>query len=96
MLTSENYNQLSYIKACLKEALRMNPVVAGDARWTGKDIVLEGYQIPKNVSHTALAINFEYIFIRSFYRLKLQWHVRCCRMTLNTFPSQISLYLNDG
>lgn len=42
---------MPYMKACLKEALRLNPVVAGDARGTGKDIVLEGYQVPKNVIH---------------------------------------------
>ena len=40
---------MSYLKAVFKEALRMNPVLPGNARRTGQDIVLDGYQVSKGV-----------------------------------------------
>lgn len=57
--TTEIYNHMPYIKACYKEALRMNPVVSGDARGTGKDVVLEGYQVPKGVSNNLYRIKIK-------------------------------------
>lgn len=50
MLTSESLNNLPYFRACIKESMRIQPVVAGNLRAAGKDIVLGGYQIPKDVS----------------------------------------------
>lgn len=41
---------LPYLRACLKEAMRMMPVVAGNLRATGEDTVIQGYQVPKDVS----------------------------------------------
>lgn len=49
-LTPAALNSMSYLKACFKEALRMNPIIAGNARGSGRDIVLGGYQVPKGVS----------------------------------------------
>lgn len=49
-LTSDSLNNMSYMRACLKEALRISPVIAGNARQTGRDLVLSGYQVPKGVS----------------------------------------------
>uniref|UniRef100_A0A1Q3FMB7 Putative cytochrome p450 12a4 mitochondrial n=1 Tax=Culex tarsalis TaxID=7177 RepID=A0A1Q3FMB7_CULTA len=46
-LTPDNMRNLPYLRACIKEGLRMYPPVAGNVRQTGKDIVLQGYQIPK-------------------------------------------------
>uniref|UniRef100_A0A1S4JS48 Uncharacterized protein n=1 Tax=Culex quinquefasciatus TaxID=7176 RepID=A0A1S4JS48_CULQU len=46
-LTPENMKNLPYLRACIKEGLRMYPPVAGNVRQAGKDIVLQGYQIPK-------------------------------------------------
>lgn len=40
----------TYLKACIKEALRMMPVSAGNARETTKDYCLRGYHVPKGVS----------------------------------------------
>lgn len=48
-LTAESLNSMPYMRACLKEALRMNPVLAGNARTTGRDVVLNGYQVPKGI-----------------------------------------------
>lgn len=48
-LTNDSLNSMPYMRACLKETLRLNAVVAGNARQAGRDIVLDGYRIPKGV-----------------------------------------------
>lgn len=48
-LTAENLNSMPYFKACLKESMRMAPIVPGTVRAAGRNIVLEGYQIPADV-----------------------------------------------
>ncbi|XP_049878400.1 probable cytochrome P450 49a1 [Pectinophora gossypiella] len=40
-------NQMPYLKACVKEVLRMYPVVIGNGRQLTKDTVICGYNIPK-------------------------------------------------
>lgn len=52
---------MPYMRACLKETLRLNAVVAGNARQAGRNIVLDGYRIPKGVR---LRKSLLYIFIR--------------------------------
>lgn len=39
-----------YLKACIKESIRLLPVTAGNIRQTSKEYNLMGYQIPKGVS----------------------------------------------
>ncbi|GAB0094013.1 hypothetical protein DMENIID0001_092140 [Sergentomyia squamirostris] len=46
-LTKENSANMPYLRACIKEAMRVTPVIIGNARSAGRDIVLKGYQIPK-------------------------------------------------
>lgn len=46
-LTSENMKSLPYLRACMKEQHRLIPVVFGNARTPARDIVIQGYQIPK-------------------------------------------------
>lgn len=48
-LTVENMKSLPYLRAALKESLRMFPVTVGTMRATTKDMVFQGYQVPKNV-----------------------------------------------
>ncbi|CAD7077464.1 unnamed protein product [Hermetia illucens] len=46
-LTPQSMSNLPYFRACIKESLRILPVVNGNARRTGQDLVLKGYKIPK-------------------------------------------------
>uniref|UniRef100_A0A1A9VZ41 Cytochrome P450 n=1 Tax=Glossina brevipalpis TaxID=37001 RepID=A0A1A9VZ41_9MUSC len=46
--TEDNTRTMPYMKACLKESLRMMPVTPGNMRGTVNDVVLSGYHIPAN------------------------------------------------
>ncbi|XP_077563203.1 putative cytochrome P450 301a1, mitochondrial [Haemaphysalis longicornis] len=43
---SRHLNNLPYLKACLKESLRFNPVLSGVFRKLDHDVVMSGYTIP--------------------------------------------------
>jgi ecdysteroid 25-hydroxylase CYP302A1 len=49
-VTSAILAQAQYMKAVLKESLRLNPISIGIGRILAKDIVLSGYHVPKGVS----------------------------------------------
>lgn len=51
VVTKEMLNEMPYLRAVFKEALRMAPVVPRNQRTTVKDLVVAGYQIPKGVSN---------------------------------------------
>ena len=46
-LTPQSLNSVPYLRAVIKEALRLHPPINGNARESGVDLVLQGYQIPK-------------------------------------------------
>lgn len=48
-ITPEILARASYVRSCVKECLRLNPVSIGIGRILPKDIVLKDYKIPKNV-----------------------------------------------
>lgn len=60
-------NKVPHLKACLKETMRIEPVVTGFARGAGRNIVLSGYQIPQNVRDffKTSAFKFKYFFVNS-------------------------------
>lgn len=49
-VTSEILESLPYMRACIKEAMRLSPIGTGIPRHVQKDLVLSGYQVPKGVS----------------------------------------------
>lgn len=48
-VTSDILNNLKYLKACIKESMRMKPIAIGNIRLMQKDTVLSNYKIPKGV-----------------------------------------------
>ncbi|TMW40158.1 hypothetical protein DOY81_014762, partial [Sarcophaga bullata] len=43
----ESLKHIPYLKACIKESLRMYPIIMGVAREVANDVVLSGYRVPK-------------------------------------------------
>ncbi|CAD7015077.1 unnamed protein product [Ceratitis capitata] len=46
-LNVQNIKNLPYLRACIKESMRITPIVSGTLRQTGRDLVLSGYKVPK-------------------------------------------------
>lgn len=49
-VTSDLISKAVYLRSCIKESLRLNPVAVGVGRLLQQDMVLKGYLIPKDVS----------------------------------------------
>lgn len=48
-LTPERLTNLPYLRACFKESMRITPVFSGNFRCAGRDMALQGYQVPIKV-----------------------------------------------
>lgn len=48
-ITMSQIDSLHYLKNCLKETMRINPVSIGTGRLTTKELALRNYEIPNNV-----------------------------------------------
>ncbi|XP_026729006.1 probable cytochrome P450 49a1 [Trichoplusia ni] len=46
-MCSKDLDKLPYLKACVKESLRMKPVILGNGRCIQSDAVISGYEVPK-------------------------------------------------
>lgn len=46
-ITAEKLNDMKYMKACIKESMRLAPIAPGNQRRAAKDFVIGEYQIPK-------------------------------------------------
>ncbi|XP_062127077.1 LOW QUALITY PROTEIN: probable cytochrome P450 12a5, mitochondrial [Drosophila sulfurigaster albostrigata] len=53
--TEASMKNVPYLRACIKEALRVYPLTSGNIRVTKSDVIIDGYQIPKE---TAVIMSF--------------------------------------
>lgn len=72
-LTPDSMHNLPYLRACIKEGIRLFPPVGGNFRATGKDIVLQGYRIPKGVRSVAFSNNHNQTKHSYFFRRTSPW-----------------------
>ncbi|XP_050079175.1 cytochrome P450 CYP12A2-like [Anopheles maculipalpis] len=75
-LTAENMHNMPYLRACIKEGLRLYQPVAGNMRAAGRDIVLQGYRVPKGTDiamGTAVLQRSEKYFRRAAEYLPERW-----------------------
>lgn len=54
--TSESFAKLHYLKACVKETMRLHPVASSWPRLLTQDVVLAGYAVPSGVSIYSLDV----------------------------------------
>lgn len=94
-LTIEILDHLSYLKAVIRESIRIAPIAVGNQRTTVKDLVLCGYQIPKGVSQQKLFIsaNLHTLFISLILYHRIYSYPQNC---LNIFHGLTNLYQSDG
>lgn len=50
-LTTEAIENMPYLKASIKEVMRLSPIASGSWRKTSKDLVVSGYQLQAGVSY---------------------------------------------
>ncbi|KAE8739041.1 Cytochrome P450 [Frankliniella occidentalis] len=63
-ITKEQLEQLRYMRACIKESMRIMPILGSNFRDTGGDVVLAGYQVPKG---TVTAFPLKEMFLNEKY-----------------------------
>lgn len=57
-INNDNFDDFTYFRACLKESMRLQPQLPVNLRAAGRNIVLDGYRIPKNVSAKYCCMQF--------------------------------------
>jgi len=55
-LTVDSLNTIPYLRGCIKESMRLSPILPGGFRASGQDIVLQGYQVPKGTDCALSAV----------------------------------------
>lgn len=51
-----------YMRACIKESMRLMPIVSGNIRLTTKEYNILGYRIPKNVSSILMCTEIHFLY----------------------------------
>lgn len=60
-LTATSQNSIPYLRAVIKEAFRLKPITSGSLRAAGKDLVMQGYQVPKGVRRVRTICDHSFI-----------------------------------
>uniref|UniRef100_W8BVC2 Putative cytochrome P450 12c1, mitochondrial n=1 Tax=Ceratitis capitata TaxID=7213 RepID=W8BVC2_CERCA len=74
--TIENMKNLPYLRACIKEALRIYPLAFGNMRETGADLALSGYRVAKGTRvfmTSNMLLNEERFFPRAQEFIPERW-----------------------
>lgn len=75
-VTAGKLEELRYLRACIKEAMRVSPIIIGNQRMAVKDLVLCGYQVPKGTDvlcvHSEMAREEKY-FPRAHEFIPERW-----------------------
>lgn len=48
-ITQDCLQHANYLRACIKESMRVKPTIPGHLRATGQDLIISGYHVPKMV-----------------------------------------------
>jgi cytochrome P450 family 12 len=59
-MDEKSLDNVPYLRAAIKESLRINPVFGANVRAAEYDLALSGYQVPKGVSYF-LASPFQFL-----------------------------------
>lgn len=96
--TAEGLDKLPYLRACLKESLRIQSVVPGIQRATGQNIVLDGFKVPKDasLSFNEITFNLNNLLTTHCYRLILLCHFLPSQLMNNSIRIVCNLYQRDG
>lgn len=65
-LTSDSLTNIPYLRAVMKEGMRLYPPTAGNVRKIGQDLVVAGYQIPKGVNRNIIESLLNWILLTEF------------------------------
>jgi len=61
LITHDTLKHISYIKACIKESLRLFPITNGTLRTMQTDTSIGGYMIPKGVCFSSIFLSFKFL-----------------------------------
>ncbi|KAJ9594072.1 hypothetical protein L9F63_014505, partial [Diploptera punctata] len=50
VMTADKLEDMKYLKACVKESIRLSPITFGNARKLTQDMVLSNYQVPEGIN----------------------------------------------